>query len=191
MTSFNAEVVSKGVLLRWETATETNNYGFFVQRKNNGIWSDLAFISGMGTTLNHSSYSFIDELKPDKGDTNYYRLKQVDLSGEFSYSKEVAIGFSPYTLELDQNYPNPFSTGTENGTSETVIRFRLPEDGETKLTVYDTQGRVVEELHNGSLPAGEHSFTFPSKISSPASGVYFYELRFNGKIKRGKMLLLR
>ena len=91
MTSFNAEVVSKGVLLRWETATETNNYGFFVQRKNNGIWSDLAFISGMGTTLNHSSYSFIDELKPDKGDTNYYRLKQVDLSGEFSYSKEVAI----------------------------------------------------------------------------------------------------
>jgi hypothetical protein len=191
MTSFNAEVVSKGVLLKWETATETNNYGFFVQRKSNGIWSDLAFVSGMGTTLNPSSYSFLDEVKPDKGDSNYYRLKQVDLSGEFSYSKEVAIGFSPYTLELDQNYPNPFSTGTENGTSETVIRFRLPEDGETKLTVYDTQGRVVEELHNGSLPAGEHSFTFPSKISSPASGVYFYELRFNGKIKRGKMLLLR
>ncbi|MBK7867982.1 MAG: T9SS type A sorting domain-containing protein [Ignavibacteriales bacterium] len=191
MTSFNADVVSKGVLLRWETATETNNYGFFVQRKNNGIWSDLAFISGMGTTLNPSSYSFLDELRPDKGDTNYYRLKQVDFSGEFSYSKEVAIGFTPYTLELDQNYPNPFSTGSDDGTSETVIRFRLPEDGETKLTVYDTQGRVVEELLNGALPAGEHSFTFPSKGGSPASGVYFYELRFNGKIKRGKMLLLR
>lgn len=191
MTSFNAEVVSKGVLLKWETATETNNYGFFVQRRNNGVWSDLAFISGRGTTLNPSSYTFLDEIKPDKGDTSYYRLKQIDLSGEFSYSKEVAIGFSPYTLELDQNYPNPFSTGSDNGTSETVIRFRLPEDGETKLTVYDTQGRIVEELHNGSLPAGEHAFTFPSKGGSPASGVYFYELRFNGKIKRGKMLLLR
>ncbi|MBK7867981.1 MAG: T9SS type A sorting domain-containing protein [Ignavibacteriales bacterium] len=191
LTSFNAEVVPKGVLLRWETATETNNYGFFVQRKNNGVWSDIAMIPGMGTTLNPSSYSFLDELRPDKGDTNYYRLKQVDLSGEFSFSKEEAIGFTPYTLELDQNYPNPFSTASENGNNETIIRFRLPEDGETKLTVYDTQGRVVEELHNGSLPAGEHSFAFPSKVNLPASGVYFYELRFNGKIKRGKMLLLR
>ncbi|MBK8662683.1 MAG: hypothetical protein IPN18_13095 [Ignavibacteriales bacterium] len=75
MTSFNAEVVSKGVLLKWETATETNNYGFFVQRKNNGIWSDLAFISGMGTTLNHSSYSFIDELKPDQGRHQLLQIK--------------------------------------------------------------------------------------------------------------------
>ncbi|KAA0253009.1 MAG: hypothetical protein EDM75_11875 [Chlorobiota bacterium] len=191
LTSFNAEVVPTGVHLSWETATETNNYGFYLQRRNSGVWSDLAFIPGKGTTPRKTSYSWLDDLKPQKGDTNFYRLKQVDLSGEFSYSKEVAVGFSPYTLELDQNFPNPFTLNGEEGGNRTQIRFRLPEDGHGSLRVFDARGRLVEELFSGNLSAGEHSFPFPSPGVSPASGVYFYELRFNGSVKRGKMLLLR
>lgn len=191
LTSFNADVVPAGVLLGWETASETNNYGFYLQRRNGGIWSDLAFIPGKGTTPGKTSYSWLDDLKPQKGDTNFYRLKQVDLSGEFSYSNEVTVGFSPYTLELDQNYPNPFTLNGDEGGNRTQIRFRLPEDGHGSLRVFDTRGRLVEELFNGYLGAGEHSFPFPSPGISPASGVYFYELRFNGSVKQGKMLLLR
>lgn len=191
LTSFNAEVVSQGIILTWETASETNNHGFYLQRRNSGIWSDIAFIPGKGTSLERSNYSFMDELKPQKGDSNYYRLKQVDFSGEFSFSNQVAVGFTPYTLELDQNYPNPFSVGGEDHDSKTQIRFRLPEDGNTSLKVFDARGREVDELFTGYLPAGEHVYTFPANGTSHASGVYFYELRFNGNVKRGKMMLLR
>ncbi|GMU88840.1 MAG: hypothetical protein AMXMBFR49_10480 [Chlorobiota bacterium] len=191
LTSFNSEVVPAGVHLSWETATETNNYGFYLQRRNGGVWSDLAFIPGKGTTLERNTYSWLDDLKPQKGDTNFYRLKQVDHSGEFSYSYEVAVGFSPYTLELDQNFPNPFTLNGVEGGNRTLIRFRLPEDGHGSLRVFDARGRLVEELYNGYLGAGEHTYPFPSPGVSPASGVYFYELRFNGSVRRGKMLLLR
>lgn len=191
LTSFNAEVVPAGVLLGWETASETNNHGFYIQRRNSGTWSDLAFIPGKGTSTERNTYSWHDDLKPQRGDTNFYRLKQVDLSGEFSYSNEVAVGFSPYTLELDQNFPNPFTINGDGSGSRTVIRFRLPEEGFATLKVYDSRGRVVEELFSGHANAGEYSFGFPSAGTSPASGVYFYELKFNGGVKRGKMLLLR
>jgi hypothetical protein len=83
---FTASVVNNSVNLKWETATEVNNYGFDVERradKNN--WEKIGFVQGHGTTNFPMSYSFFDNDITLAG-TYYYRLKQIDIDGTYEYS---------------------------------------------------------------------------------------------------------
>ncbi|GJQ31460.1 MAG: hypothetical protein HBSAPP04_02990 [Ignavibacteriaceae bacterium] len=181
-TTFSAETVRNGVLLNWSTATETNNHGFFIQKNSDGSWRDLAFVPGKGSTVSVNSYSFIDENRPATGEKVLYRLRQVDHSGEMSYSKEIEVTGVPVELSLQQNYPNPFNPVT-------VIRYALPVAGYAELRVYNSAGELVKVLVNGEIPAGEHSFEF--NAADLPSGIYFYRLDFGGKRIARKMLLLK
>jgi hypothetical protein len=70
-------------------------------------------------------------------------------------------------LELDQNYPNPFSRSTS-------ISFSIPQAGSVRLAVYDLQGRLVRVLLSGLHPPGRRAITWtPEHL--PA-GTYYYLL---------------
>jgi len=186
-TTFSAETVRNGVLLNWSTATETNNHGFFVQKNADGSWRDLAFIPGKGSTVSVNNYSFTDENWPATGEKVLYRLRQVDHSGEMSYSKEIEITGVPVELALGQNYPNPFNPVT-------VIRYALPARGSAitgfvELKVYNTAGELVKVLVNGEMPAGEHTVEF--NASDLPSGIYFYRLDSGNTSLTRKMTLLK
>ncbi|MBN2410239.1 discoidin domain-containing protein [candidate division KSB1 bacterium] len=56
----------------------------------------------------------------------------------------------PEGFEIFQNYPNPFN-------SETVIKYVLPEKSDVKVTLYNSQGRVVKYLLSGNFSAGDYS----------------------------------
>src|SRR3970282_686665 len=67
LVSFTAEINGNNVLLKWQTATETNNQGFEIEKfqdynisrlKN---WKNIGFVGGNGTTTELTYYSFIDE----------------------------------------------------------------------------------------------------------------------------------
>ena len=77
----------------------------------------------------------------------------------------------PISLELNQNYPNPFR-------DETTFRFSLPTNERVELTVYDLLGRRVAELINGQISVGYHEVVWST--ASLASGLYF------GRLKQGK-----
>lgn len=83
-------------------------------------------------------------------------------------------------LELFQNQPNP-----ANGS--TTISFNLPSAGPVSLRVYDLHGKLVNELVNGSISAGRHSYTMD--LSGVGSGVYFYELRSTGSTFTRKLMV--
>ena len=75
LASFKAVVLTgNGVTLTWITASETNNYGFYVQR--DGV--DIIFIAGLGTSTTGKTYTYTDN--PDPGQ-HRYGLRQVDLNG--------------------------------------------------------------------------------------------------------------
>jgi Domain of unknown function (DUF303). len=74
---------------------------------------------------------------------------------------------NPSKYVLEQNYPNPFNPKTN-------IKFFLPFAGNVKLLIYDMSGRIVAELANGRLNAGEYNIPF--KAENLASGVYFYRI---------------
>ena len=172
LVSFHA-VENEGMIsLKWETASETNNSGFEVERKNGNSWNKIAFIKGNGTSSNINSYSYSD--KPS-GLENVvtYRLKQIDLDGSAHFSKEVEVSLSntPKSFSLSQNYPNPFNPST-------VIKYVLPFESKVKIVIYNLTGEVVKTLVNSTEAAGTHEANFNTSASglSLSSGIYFYSM---------------
>jgi len=170
LTSFTANTTSGSVNLNWQTATETNNYGFEVERKATGQeFTKVGFVAGYGTTTETKNYSFVDNSVISGSYT--YRLKQVDLDGRFEYSNEVEVDLAPTSYSLAQNYPNPFNPTTK-------IDFSLASDSKVTLKIFDVIGQEVITLFNGNLSAGVHSQNFDA--SSINSGVYFYTIEAVG-----------
>lgn len=165
-----------GTTLTWTTVSETNNYGFYVQR--DGV--DIAFIAGHGTTLQQHSYSYTDN--PSTGQYQY-RLRQVDLDGTVTYSESVTIDVSaPLKFALEKNYPNPFNPSTR-------ISFSITKEGPVSLRVFDILGREVAALLNENRKAGKYTEEFSG--NQMASGVYVYVLRSSEGRLVGRMMLLK
>ena len=185
LRSFTATVTQNSVSLNWQTATETNNSGFEVQRslipnpfsKGEGTFEAIGFVPGFGTTTEPKSYSFTDEnLSSGK---YQYRLKQIDFDGSFEYSNTVEIEInSPTEFSLEQNYPNPFNPTTK-------IKYTIPSTplsfGEglgVRLLVYDILGNEVATLVNKQQQPGTYEVEFNvGQAISLSSGVYYYQLR--------------
>lgn len=195
LTSFTATVNSNGnVQLLWSTATELNNYGFEIERfRQNETtplpeWEKIGFVKGAGTKNSETNYIFIDTEKILSG-KYFYRLKQIDIDGEYTYSEkvEVTIGI-PDKYELYQNYPNPFNPST-------ILKYSIPEDNFVTLKVYDITGRVVQTIFNNEWhTAGIYDYDFSKSGNHSfelSSGVYFYRLQSGDFNKVMKMVLLR
>ena len=167
LISFTANFQQGKISLNWSTSTEKNNYGFEIQRSNDNLaFVKIGFITGNGTVTEKKDYSLVD------GNINakkyYYRLKQIDLDGTFTYSNVIEVGTQfPEKFELLQNYPNPFNPATN-------ISFTLPADSRVTLSVFNILGELVETLINKELTAGRHNVVFDA--SKYVSGVFIYKL---------------
>lgn len=105
LVSFNAEVIQNEVMLKWTTASELNNDYFTIQRSKTGeAWETIIDnIEGAGTTTETRHYQRSDGM-PYPG-VSYYRLKQTDEDGQFSYSSVKRVDIVPvYQLKA---FPNP------------------------------------------------------------------------------------
>ena len=129
LTIFSASVSEESVELKWETATEINNYGFEVQRKyKNNSWEKIGFVSGNGNSNSPKFYSFSDKSLTENGTLNY-RLKQIDIDGKYEYSDIVEVNFAnPLKFKLNQNYPNPFNPTTTIIYGDTVLFIQWSDD---------------------------------------------------------------
>ena len=85
-------------------------------------------------------------------------------------------------FNLKQNYPNPFNPTT-------TIHFQMPEAGEVRLEVFDATGRMVEQLTNRVVGAGDHSVFV--QASHLASGIYIYRLSTPWGVQSKTMLLIK
>ncbi|MDZ7647088.1 MAG: T9SS type A sorting domain-containing protein [Cytophagales bacterium] len=106
LLSFNAGAEKAGVKVTWSTASELNNDFFTVQRSQDAEqWQNVIKVKGSGNSNERIDYETTDGL-PFTG-VSYYRLKQTDLDGQYSYS-------SVKRVEMDKGfdlkvYPNPSS----------------------------------------------------------------------------------
>ena len=88
LNSFSAITNGNDVILKWTTATETNNSGFEIQRNSDSLlpgeepkgWVSIGFVPGFGTTTELKSYSFQDN--DITTGIYYYRLNQIDFNGD-------------------------------------------------------------------------------------------------------------
>jgi uncharacterized protein (TIGR03790 family) len=188
LATLTARMIGPGGELKWSTISETNNYGFEIQRKAAGEadYTSIpgAFVAGHGTTLEPHSYSYVDVSVP--AGTVSYRLKQIDLDGKFAYHGPVDVtndqNAEAKEVSLAQNYPNPFNPVT-------TIRFVLPRQDHVTLKVYNSLGQQVATLVDGVESPGVHIAAFDG--SSLASGLYIYQLKTSDFGSTHKMLLVK
>ncbi len=173
LSSFQATPGAEGVRLEWITHSESNNYGFNVERSSDGSqFKSIGFLRGKGTTQKTNRYQFIDRTVA-AGTTVWYRLVQLDYDGTTSYSSIVTVHTTtPESFNLYQNYPNPFNGSTQ-------ITFSLTERAHILLTIINSTGQTIKTLINSLKPPGLHKTPWDGtnnhhrKISS---GIYFCAL---------------
>jgi hypothetical protein len=151
------------VLLKWSTATESNNSYFTIERsayqKN---WIDIKTVEGSGNSPLSADYEFTDGM-PIKT-TSYYRLKQTDFDGNGKYGNIIQVkqcgGDDSGSLTL---YPNPSATGKFN------LAFTGDKSQVVATEIFNTLGQKILE---------SRGFQSNVDLSGKPAGVYFVEIRF-------------
>ena len=158
LLNFNAECSDQDVELIWSTVSEINNDFFTIERSTDGIeFEEIGTVNGAGNSSNLLTYSFMDDYPLLA--TTYYRLKQTDFNGKFTYSDIVANECGKGNINV---YPNP----VEN---ELTIQLSADMVFPLNVDIKDYLGRSVYEK----------VITIPTELikinldGQTSSGVYF------------------
>ena len=204
LAAFTVKVKGSVAFLNWTTESEKNNFGFEVQRltpSRDGKdlighdWETIGFVPGKGSCTVLGEYSFFDDNVSTPGQY-FYRLKQMDLNGEFQYSQELqAIFHAPSCYRLSQNYPNPFSDSSSlGGKGKTTIIFELPEQALAIIRIFNIYGQEIRRLVQNNFAAGVHRIEWNGRddtgIPVPA-GVYYYHMSCGNFVETKKLVVLR
>lgn len=177
LSDLTAIVDDGNVLVQWQTAGETNNAGFVVERRAIGpsvqasAWTNVGFVDGRGSTVESHRYRFVDTNLPYQADRMEYRLRQMDTDGTATLSAVVSVDRAA-GRELRNPFPNPVH-------SVATLRYTVPEGENMRLVLYDILGRQVRVIASGrGTGRTEQQLT----VSGLASGTYFLRLEAGGQM---------
>ena len=162
LINFTAQVFGDKVQLNWATASELNNHYFTVQRSVDGVeFEQVGEVAGAGTTSVEQHYQLIDN-SPKSG-TSYYRLKQTDFDGKFTYSDIISVDMLNKTeFAITPNFGKAGFTATSSQAGDYIV--------------YNSMGVIVIKV------AGSDKI----ETSSLIPGVYFIR---NGSGKTQRMIV--
>jgi uncharacterized repeat protein (TIGR03803 family) len=155
LTKFQVQRKNETAWITWETAQEANSKSFEIERSGNGNeFNNIGSVNARGNSNTTTSYSFSDD-SPIKG-MNYYRLKQLDNDGKFSYSSIKSIAFNKESNLIV--YPNP---------AIDKIQLRLSSAyRNATVELMNSEGRILQkfnianvdlvQLNMNSFPAGNY-----------------------------------
>lgn len=171
--SFTGNKIGNKIVLQWKCSYEWDNSGFEIEKSTNGNnWNKIGFVPSAELGSIESSYSFSD-FSPATGN-NYYRLRQVDYTGDASYSKQVLVQFSTINdAILYTCSPNPFKQSV-------TIRYTLPSPLFVQVKVYNVAGKEIAILENAQKGKGEFSINW--NAANMPDGIYIVQLTA-GKFK--------
>ena len=183
--SFNPILIQRmDALLKWTTATETNNFGFDVERsKDREDWQRIGFVPGYGNSASPKDYAFADEGAASVAPLLYYRLKQIDRDGTTDYSAVAEVRAGATGFALAQNYPNPFAGAT-------TLSYSLQQDEHVTLHLHDLLGNEVAVLAEGMQPAGSHALRLDPAALGLQPGQYLCVLRAGGRVATRKLVYM-
>ncbi|PLX30595.1 MAG: hypothetical protein C0600_07910 [Ignavibacteria bacterium] len=194
LSAFSAAYRDGQAHLRWETATETNNYGFDIERlaatsEEDGlrVWQRIGFIEGHGSTTEPHLYTFVDKSPADAiqaGGNVVYRLRQIDTDGttELSHVAQIQIPIKTGFV-LEQSYPNPASLTD----GRTTLILQLAEEVPVRLDLYDALGRHVRTVQDGLMDSGRHFLDV--SLAGLHTGSYFFRLTAGDQHLTRRMLV--
>jgi hypothetical protein len=135
LISFEGAIEYNKIKLTWSTATEIDNDYFTVERSADGVnFNSIGNVDASGNSLSIKNYSLYDN-KPFPT-INYYRLKQTDFNGSYTYSKIISItseNESSYSI-----YPNPASTN-----ESIYVLFEKNHTSTLEISIFDITGKLI------------------------------------------------
>jgi hypothetical protein len=167
LVAFEAVTTGETVMLHWETASELNNDYFQLERSFNGQeFVVLTLIGGHGTTSEPKEYQFRDET-PRNG-FNYYRLKQVNFDGSYSYSKTISTEVKSEAILV---FPNP---------TKDFVRIILPHYQMVEVSVFNNFGQIIFRQ--------EVQKVTQFNLADQPAGLYVLEIKSGNRIENFKFL---
>ncbi len=194
LSQFTATEENGAVHLNWQTASETENSGYIIQRKTaNGSWEDKSdfhndpTLEGQGTSSESHNYSWID-INVLPGTIYQYRLGDMGYNNKTVWHDVIEITVSnlasrmPSEFGLQSAFPNPFNPTL-------TIRYGLTEDAQTKINILDLRGKTIARLENKFQKAGSYEVQW--QAGDAASGIYLVEVVSGEKRDMRKVLLTK
>ncbi len=166
LTVFTATRSNTNAVLAWTTASELDNTGFEVQVSSDGVtFRKLAFVASQNpNSVQVLNYNYADTENGKTG-IRYYRLRQIDVSGEEAFSPVRAVSFSSTMLASTglAAYPNPFVDKLDFNLDATTVG-----SGVAHVQLVDMTGRMVREQN---ISVANASLSLDG-LSSLGSGLY-------------------
>jgi hypothetical protein len=168
LSNFATKIFKKSIEINWSTASETNNDYFTIERSSDGRdFRAIGTVDGAGNSTETLDYSYVDE-SPLSG-TSYYRLKQTDYDGKYSYSDVRAV-----KIDSDAD-----AYITYNAYTQEIISNASDEAYDIRIV--DMTGRVVKNLNSLS----DVAFT---NVSDLNNGTYVAIMRSESTNKTLKFI---
>ena len=170
LTTFTAAKKSESILLNWQTANESNNAYFAVERSADGVnFKEIGRINGRGYTTQPQQYNFEDFAYLHG--QNYYRLRQVNNDGKYTYSLIVSVEM--VGSQIVKLYPNPV---------QNMLHVDgLNAAGTTKLSIVNNAGKVLQQA---SIIASSYNMN----LQQLPAGVYYLRIESDKKTSTMKFV---
>ena len=185
LNRFEGECSNNQVLLIWQTASETNNKLFNVERSIDGvIFQTIRSVKGAGTSVNFNNYTFIDDNEGDNINTvYYYRLSQIDYDGKTSQSQIISVDHTCGT-SIKSNitiYPNPTQ-------AEISIEFKLHKSSVVMIELYNNIGQIAKTSKSNQYDFGFQSINL--NMEDMNTGVYYLKVTIDNQAVTHKIIKL-
>src|SRR6185437_12944704 len=161
----NADNTNDGTTINWATASELNNKYFIVQKSADGInFTNIGTVAGAGNSNSILTYNYIDKTASN-GET-YYRIEQVDINGDYTFSDIVAVSSSGNSnINI---YPVPVKEG-----HDLTIDFTSNSNQVITVYVINIVGKTLA-AYTKNIEKGANAFNIPTNHLPPA--MYIVEL---------------
>ncbi|MEO7306060.1 MAG: endonuclease [Ferruginibacter sp.] len=174
ITDFTAQKNNESVLLKWYATFETNFKKYEIERSINGSgFYKIGEVEGR----NLANYSFTDNDLPNTN-TVYYRLKMIDIDGQFSNSKTVALRISN-NFSNALIYPNPAK-------EKLTVKLQQALTANSQLVISDLSGRTVSRQQ---VAAGQKIIAL--ELSRFAAGRYFIRISNNSELINQSFVIIK
>jgi len=161
LLNWNAKLIDNKVLLSWATDMQKNNSHFVIERSTNGnVYDEAVLLFADGNSNKYTEYSYTDKMPAGSTGILYYRLRMVDIDGQFKYSdvRLVRLGKAKNALSI-ATYPNPVQnelrvTVPNNWQDKKIIFEVFNSSGQTLKKVINSKSSQTENIGFNDLAAG-------------------------------------
>jgi hypothetical protein len=185
----------QGVVVEWRVESETDCAGFHVLRSAGSdgnyqqITDEANMIAGRGNASDAKDYRFVDR-NVENGKVYWYKIVEVSTKGKReTYGPISVTALSPVPTEFgfSECYPNPFNPAT-------TVDYKIAENCNVSVVVYDIMGKQIRTVVAGSKPAGYYKATWNGRDDrgeAVPTGIYFIRMQSADFSKVRKVMMMK